>query len=193
MGFSNVSPGCRNAALFCNHTRSQKVGASRRRARDFDAAVAAAIWFTHSRLPSQRSPRPSGTGHASCVRPICDCFSPRLLRFLTTHDLTVLDRASIPEEPMNLSLLSTQGASRREVLVSDLGVEWVCVGPSCRPTKRTSPCLLFELMDPLGSLELDSVLHFPHSLTAQDVKPSSGNRGRTSGRWRVRRAVHGSG
>ena len=47
---------------------------------------------------------------------------PRLLRFLTTRDLTVLDRASIPEEPMNLSLLSAQGISRKEVLVSDLGL-----------------------------------------------------------------------
>src|ERR1700733_7167052 len=47
---------------------------------------------------------------------------PRFLRFLTTRDLAVLDRASIPEEPMNLSLLSAQGISRKEVLVSDLGL-----------------------------------------------------------------------
>lgn len=37
---------------------------------------------------------------------------PRLLRFLTTRGLVMLDNASIPEVPMNLSLLFALGVSR---------------------------------------------------------------------------------
>jgi hypothetical protein len=94
---------------------------------------------------------------------------PRLLRFLTTRDLTVLDRASIPEEPMNLSLLSAQGVSRKEVLVSDLGLNGFVSDLRVGRPNRLPPCLLFELMDPVGSLQLNSVLRFPHPVTAQGV------------------------
>jgi hypothetical protein len=87
---------------------------------------------------------------------------PRLLRFLTTRDITVLDRASIPEEPMNLSLLSALGVSRKEVLVSDLGLNGFVSDLRLGRPNRLPACLLFELMDPVGSLALNSVLHFPH-------------------------------
>lgn len=94
---------------------------------------------------------------------------PRLLRFVTTRDLTVLNRASIPEEPMNLSLLSTVGVSRKEVLVSDLGLNgFVTDIREGRPNKLP-PCLLFEFMDPIGSLELKTALHFPHPHTTPGV------------------------
>lgn len=91
---------------------------------------------------------------------------PRLLRFLTTRDLAVLDRASIPEEPMNLSLLSGQGISRKEVLVSDLGLNGFVMDLRVGRPNRLPPCLLFELMDPVGSLELTTVLQFPHPVMA---------------------------
>jgi hypothetical protein len=94
---------------------------------------------------------------------------PRLLRFLTKRDVVVLDRASIPEEPMNLSLLSAQGVSRKEVLVSDLGLNGFVLDLRVGRPNRLPPCLMFELMDPVGSLELDTVLHFPHPVTAQGV------------------------
>jgi hypothetical protein len=94
---------------------------------------------------------------------------PRLLRFVTTRALSVLDRASIPEEPMNLSLLSAMGVSRQEVLVSDLGLNGFVLDLRVGRPNRLPPCLLFELMDPVGSLELNSVLHFPNPHTAQDV------------------------
>jgi hypothetical protein len=94
---------------------------------------------------------------------------PRLLRFLTTRDLTVLDSASIPEEPMNLSLLSVLGMSRKEALVSDLGLNGFVTDLRVGRPSGLPPCLLFELMDPIGSLELNSVLHFPDPLTAQGV------------------------
>jgi hypothetical protein len=94
---------------------------------------------------------------------------PRLLRFLTTRDLTVLDRTSIPEEPMNLSLLSAQGISRKEVLVSDLGLNGFVTDLRLRRPNGLPPCLLFELMDPVGSLELNAVLQFPHPHTAHGV------------------------
>jgi hypothetical protein len=94
---------------------------------------------------------------------------PRLLRFRTTRDLTVLDRASIPEEPMNLSLLSAQGMSRKEVLVSDLGLNGFVLDLRVGRPNGFPPCLLFEFMDPVGSLELISVRHFPYPLAAQGV------------------------
>jgi hypothetical protein len=94
---------------------------------------------------------------------------PRLLRFLTTRDLTVLDCASIPEGPMNLNLLSAQGVSRKEVLVSDLGLNGFVTDLRAGRPNGLPACLLFELMDPVGSLELKSVLNFPHPLTAQNV------------------------
>jgi hypothetical protein len=94
---------------------------------------------------------------------------PRLLRFLTTRDLVVLDRASIPEEPMNLSLLSAQGISRKEVLVSDLGLNGFVTDLRAGRPNGLPACLHFELIDPVGSLELNSVLRFPHPLTAQGV------------------------
>ena len=94
---------------------------------------------------------------------------PRLLRFLTKRDLAVLDRASIPEEPMNLSLLSAQGISRNEVLVSDLGLNGFVLDLRVGRPNGLLSCLLFELMDPVGSLELNSVLHFPHPVTAPGV------------------------
>lgn len=92
---------------------------------------------------------------------------PRLLRFFTTRVLRVLDRASIPERPMNLSLLSAQGISRDEVLVSDLGLNGFVMDLRVGRPNRLSPCLLFEFMDPVGSLELKEVLHFPHLSTEQ--------------------------
>ena len=94
---------------------------------------------------------------------------PRLLRFITTRNLIVLDRASIPEEPMNLSLLSAQGISHREVLVSDLGLNGLVSDLRVGRPNGLPPCLLFELMDPVGSLELNSVLNFPHPLASQGV------------------------
>jgi hypothetical protein len=94
---------------------------------------------------------------------------PRLLRFVTMRDLVVLDRASIPEEPMNLSLLSAQGVSREEVLVSDLELNGFVSDLRIGRPNRLPPCLIFELMDPVGSLELSSVLRFPHPLTSPEV------------------------
>lgn len=94
---------------------------------------------------------------------------PRLLRFLTTRDLAVLNRSSIPEEPMNLSLLSAQGISRKEVLVSDLELNGFVSDFRVGRPNRLPPCLIFELMDPVGSLELNSVLQFPHPVTAPGV------------------------
>jgi hypothetical protein len=92
---------------------------------------------------------------------------PRLLRFLTTRDLAFLDRATLPEEPMNLSLLSAEGISRNEVLLSDLGLNgFVSDFRVGRPNKLPS-CLVFELMDPVGSIHLDCALHFPHPLMEQ--------------------------
>jgi hypothetical protein len=94
---------------------------------------------------------------------------PRLLRFLTTRPVSVLDRASIPEEPMNLSLLSAVGISRQEVLVFDLGLNGFVSDLRVGRPNRLPPCLLFELMDPIGSLELNNVLHFPNLPTAQGI------------------------
>ena len=94
---------------------------------------------------------------------------PRLLRFLTIRELTVLDRASIPEEPMNLSLLSAQGVSRNEALVSNLGLSGFVSDLRVGRPNGLPPCLLFELMDPIGALELNSVLHFSHPVTAPGV------------------------
>jgi hypothetical protein len=94
---------------------------------------------------------------------------PRLLRFLATRELTVLDRASIPEEPMNLSLLSAQGVSRNEALVFNLGLNGFVSDFRVGRPNGLPPCLLFELMDPIGSLELNSVLHFLQLVAAPGV------------------------
>ena len=94
---------------------------------------------------------------------------PRLLRLLTKRKLTVLDLASIPEKPMNLSLLSAQGISRKEVLVFDLGLNGFVTDLRVGRPNGLPACLQFELMDPVGSLELNSVLNFPHALTAHGV------------------------
>jgi hypothetical protein len=80
-----------------------------------------------------------------------------------------LDRASIPEEPMNLSLLSAQGMIRKEVLVSDLGLNGFVLDLRVGRPNGLPPYLLFEFMDPVGSLELISVRYLPHLLTAQGL------------------------
>jgi hypothetical protein len=67
---------------------------------------------------------------------------------------------------MNLSLVSAQGISRNEVLVSDLGLNGFMLDLRVGRPNGLLPCLLFELMDPVGSLELNGVLHFAHSGTA---------------------------
>jgi hypothetical protein len=87
---------------------------------------------------------------------------PRLLRFFTKRELHVLDRDSIPKRPMNLSLLSAEGISPNEVLVSDMGLTGLLMDLRANIPNRLPPCLVFELMDPVGSLELKEVLNFPH-------------------------------
>jgi hypothetical protein len=63
---------------------------------------------------------------------------------------------------MNLSLLSAQGISRKEVLVSDLGLSGLVSDLRVGRPNAHPPYLLFELMDPVGSLELNTVLQFQH-------------------------------
>ena len=73
---------------------------------------------------------------------------------------------------MNLSLLSAQGVSRKEVLVSDLGLNGFVTDLRLGRPNAHPPCLLFELMDPVGSLELNTLLQFPHPHTARGVSDS---------------------
>lgn len=70
---------------------------------------------------------------------------------------------------MNLSLLSAQGISREEVLVSDFGLNGFVTDLRLGRPNGLPPCLLFELMDPVGSLELNTVLQFPRPHTAHGV------------------------
>ena len=77
--------------------------------RNFDAAVAPPIWFARSLFPASeaRDLLIQLTGQqfgrwATASR-------PRLLQFLTTRDLAFLDRATLPEEPMNLDLAVCRG------------------------------------------------------------------------------------
>ncbi len=70
---------------------------------------------------------------------------------------------------MNLSLLSTQGIIRKEVLVSDLGLNGFVTDLRAGRPNGLPACLPFELMEPVGSLRLSSGLNFPHPLTAQGV------------------------
>jgi hypothetical protein len=63
---------------------------------------------------------------------------------------------------MNLSLLSVEGISHREVLVSDPRLNGFVSDFRVGRPNKLPPCLVFEVMDPIGSLKLASVLHFPY-------------------------------
>ena len=52
---------------------------------------------------------------------------------------------------MNLSLLSVLGISRKEVLVSDLGLNGFVTDLRVGRPSGLPPCLLFELMDQLAN------------------------------------------